>query len=54
VVLKEQVIARLPARSQLFGVSPDGQRLLVGKTVIPPGTVAPGIRVMLNGLDITR
>jgi hypothetical protein len=54
VVLKEQVIARLPPRSQLFGVSPDGQRLLVGKAVAPPSTVGPGIRVMLNGLDLTR
>jgi eukaryotic-like serine/threonine-protein kinase len=50
VVVKEQVIARLPPRSQLFGVSPDGRRLLVGKAVSPPETVAPGIRVMLNAL----
>jgi hypothetical protein len=50
VVVKEQVIARLPPRSQLFGVSPDGRRLLVGKAVSPPETAAPGIRVILNAL----
>jgi Tol biopolymer transport system component len=50
VVVKEQVIARLPPASQLFGVSPDGRRLLAAKAVNPPETVAPGIRVMLNAL----
>jgi hypothetical protein len=50
VVMKEQVIARLPPGSYLFGVSPDGRRLLVAKAVSPPQTVAPGIRVMLNAL----
>jgi hypothetical protein len=50
VVVKEQVIARLPPGSHLFGVSPDGGRLLVAKAASPPQTVAPGIRVMLNAL----
>jgi eukaryotic-like serine/threonine-protein kinase len=49
-VLSDRVIARLPRRTALYDVSPDGQRLLVG---IPTSTDrADGeIRVIVNGLQ---
>ncbi len=49
VPLKEQILTTLPrAGARVFGVSPDGARVLVG--VRQPRTGPQGIRVIVNGL----
>ena len=49
-VQKEQVVARIRDDDGLIGVSPDGQRFLIGRRVNQASKSA-GIRVMVNGLE---
>ena len=51
--VREVVLATVPPRTELYGVSQDGQRVLVGIPVAPP-PATPGIRVMVDGIAALR
>jgi hypothetical protein len=50
VVEKEGVIARVPPRSALLGLSPDGERALIARRIDGASRIPPGVRVIVNGL----
>ena len=50
VVEKEVVIARVPPRSALVGLSPDGERALIARPTSTASSIPPGVRVIVNGL----
>jgi serine/threonine-protein kinase len=50
IVLTERVVARIGATDRVFGISPDGQRFLIGKRTRGDAETA-GIRVAINGLE---
>ena len=50
VVEKEVVIARVPPRSALIGLSPDGERALIARPTGTASPIPPGVRVIVNGL----
>ena len=52
-VVRTTTLATLPPRSELYGVSQDGQRVLVGIPASPP-PATPGIRVIVNGIGALR
>jgi hypothetical protein len=47
------VLATVPPRAMLYGVSPDGQKLLVGIPAAPQRATT-GIRVMVDGISTLR
>ncbi len=49
----EVVLATVPPRTELYGVSRDGQRLLAGIPATPQSATA-GIRVMVDGISALR
>jgi hypothetical protein len=50
VVKDEHVIARLAPGPTIYGISPDGRRVLVGE-MVNPAAAGYGIRVVVNGLE---
>ena len=48
-----EVLTTVPRRTELYGVSRDGQRLFVGIPATPQGATA-GIRVMVDGISALR
>lgn len=51
-VRRETVVAAVPQGSELFGVTDDGQRFLLGIPASPPQ--APSVRVIIDGIAALR